>query len=268
MGARALLVVVLFGGLGLVAGRADDPKKLDPKDKGKPDLKQPEKADPTKPLDRVELDRRIAKIAFDASDAGTKLYNAGKPEECFRLYQGTLMALVPLLDHHPKLAAMVRERLDKAASMDARNGSFTLREALDAVQKETLEATMPPKKALYERVGGEKVLRLVVHDFVAAALADKKLDLTRGGKYKFDPKTVEQIEQVLVDILVENTGGPAKPTLPNLRAYLPGTNITQQEFAALVVHFYDALKKNNVPDDEIKELLALARGMQPYVVGQ
>ncbi|HJZ57719.1 MAG TPA: hypothetical protein VKE74_22360 [Gemmataceae bacterium] len=269
MRARALLAAVVFvGGVGLVSGGADDSKKDDSK---KPEAKPSDKADAkpdAKAFDRAELDKRLAKSAYDASDYGTKLYNDGKHADCYRVYQGALIALVPLLDHRPKLAAYVKDQLEKANGLDAKEGSFALRKALDAIYAETSESLFPPKKSLWDRLGGETGVKAVVHDFVAETLADKKLDLTRGGKYKIDSKTAEQLEEVLVDIVREWTGGPAKPTIPNLRAYLPGTKITEDEFEAILRHLHSALVKNKVPETEYKEVILMVRKAKDYIVNQ
>lgn len=273
MRVRAILAAaVLLGGL-VLAGRADDPKKPDakqpdPKDTKKDDKADAKPADPKGGLSRVELDKRIEKMAFEAADAGTKLYAAGNVEGCFRLYQGALIAIVPLLDHRPRLAAYVRDRLDSAAKLDSVKGAFALREALDAVQKEAHEGTLPPKKALWDRLGGEKPVRAVIKDFLATATKDDKLDPTRGGTYTWDAKALENAENVLVNLVREYTGGPAQPTIPNLRAILPGTNITDAEFTMLQTHLYNAMEKNGIGRDERLEVLQLFRTLRAGIVGQ
>ena len=65
------------------------------------------RADEPRPLDRAELDRRAWKVANDAVAVGADLYNRGNHEGCYRLYQGAVIALLPQLDHRPKLAELV-----------------------------------------------------------------------------------------------------------------------------------------------------------------
>src|SRR5262249_22726760 len=86
-----------------------------------------------KPLDRAEIDKRAARAAYDAAGLGTDIFNKGDHGGCFRLYQGTLMGLLPMLDHQPKLSATVKDKLDKAKGLRATDGAMVLREALDAV---------------------------------------------------------------------------------------------------------------------------------------
>lgn len=259
-----LAVAVLVGGLGL-GGAAQDDKKADPKDAKKP---TPMAQEDAKALSRLELDRRIAKIAYDGLEAGVNQWNANNPEGCFRIFQATLMAVVPFLDHRPKLAAYAKGHLEQAAKLDNIKGSVVLREALDAVKNETHAATLPPKKTLWERLGEEKGVRAVVKDFLALAVKDETLDATRGGKFKWDAKAVGEAENVIVDMVREYAGGPPKPTIPNLRAILPGTNVTDAEFDKLQKHLYDAMEKNKVGTEEMREVLQIFRSIRPVVVGK
>jgi len=222
-----------------------------------------------KPFDRTELDKRVAKAAHDAVAFGTDLFNKGNHEGCFRLYQGTLATLHPLLDHRPKLAAVVRDRLDKARDAKPQEGAFVLREALDAVQKETAEALLPPKKAaLWDRLGGEKAVRAVVKDFTAAAVADPKVNFTRNGRYKLDEKGTEKFEQLVVEMVSEVSGGPLKYTGRDMKTTHKGMTITDAEFAATTGHLVATLKKFKVPQPEIDELVKIVESTKPLIVGQ
>jgi hemoglobin len=204
-----------------------------------------------KPLDRAELDKRAAKVAFDAAFAGTAIFNSGGHGECYRLYQGTLMALLPMLDHQPKLATLVKDRLDKAKGMRAADGATVLREALDAVMGQGKPAT-----PLWDRLGGEKTVRTLVREAGTAAAADPKLNFTRDGKYKLDEKGVARMEQLLVEFVSESGGGPLKYTGRNLAAVHKGMKITDDEFAVLMRHLVATLKKHKVGQAEIDELVA------------
>ena len=59
----------------------------------------------------------------------------------------------------------------------------------------------PPaaKKALWDRLGGEAAVKAVVHDFVAAAATDPKVNFTRGGTYAVDAARVELEQQLVRD---------------------------------------------------------------------
>lgn len=236
------------------------------------------------PLDRTEQDKRTAQIVYESALLGSELYNRNNHEGCYRLFQGTLLAVHPMLDHRPKLAAFVKEKLNKAALLPpakAADAAVVLREALDEVQKETVTAFVPAKKggdplvpekktgaALWDRLGGEKVVRVVVKDFVASAGADPKVNFTRGGKYKLDEKGVAKLESSLVELVSQVTGGPLKYTGKDMATVHAGMKITSEEFFALTRHVVDAMKKNNVPIPEQHDLLGVLGATRGEIVGK
>jgi truncated hemoglobin YjbI len=232
-------------------------------------------------LDRAEQDRRTARVVYECSLLGSELYNRGNHEGCFRLYQGTLMAVQPLLDHRPQLASFVKDRLDKAATLRPADGAFALREALDAVQKETAEALggakvdgkdmPPPKKAaaagLWDRLGGEKGVRPLVKDFLTAVAADQRIGFIKSGKLKLTDQSKTQLEQTLVEVLSEFTGGPVKykgsdSTLVNL------VPMAKEDFNLLTVHVFETLKKHKVPQNEMLDAIELFGSTRALVVGK
>ena len=97
MWARILIATTVL--IAASSSRADDP----------PPEKKPAEKPTSEPLERFELDKRAARVAYETAKLGSELWAAGNFEGCFRLYQGSLLALQPMLDHRPKLAAMVRE---------------------------------------------------------------------------------------------------------------------------------------------------------------
>lgn len=239
MRARFLLALALFGtSVSLV--RADD-----------------------KPLERAELDKRVVATTYEIAVAGTKLFNDGNHEGCYRLYQGTITALAPLLDHRPKLQATVKELATKAASQKAVQGAFTLRDALDAIQSDIA----PGKKTtLWDRLGGEKAVKAVVHDFVLAAAEDKKVNFLRDGKFKLDAAGIAKLEQQLVELVSVVSGGPLKYTGRDMKTAHKGMGITDAEFDALAGHLVATLKKYKVPQAEIDELVGLVASTKGDIV--
>src|SRR5262249_20077180 len=138
-------------------------------------------------LSRPELDKRVVNVLRDTIDQGATIFNSGNQEGCYRLYQGSLMAISPLLDHRPAAQKMSAQRLQKAqATRSASDRAFLLRELIDEVRA-TLAKDMPAAavagKSLWDRLGGEPAVRAVVHDFVLAAAPDPKVNFTRGGQF-------------------------------------------------------------------------------------
>lgn len=215
-----------------------------------------------KPLDRAELDKRIVATVYETAVAGTNLFNAGNHEGCFRLYQGALGALVPLLDHRAKLQTSVKASLAKAASQKAADGSFTLRDALDAIQNDIA----PGKKTLWDRLGGEPAVKAVVNDFVLLAADDPKVNFFRNGKYKVDAAGVAKLKTQLVELVSAVSGGPIKYTGRDMKAAHKGMGITDAEFDALAGHLVATLKKFNVPQAEIDELVGLVASTKGDIV--
>ncbi len=230
-----------------------------------------------KPLERSDLDRRIVKVVYEAALVGTDIFNKGNHEGCFRLYQGALVAVQPLLDHRPKLAASVKEHLEKARSMKAPEGAFELRAALDEVQNEIApnpnaktepkNTTPEPKKTtLWERLGGEKGVQKVVDDLVAAVIEDPKVNFLRDGTVKLDKKGVDSLKQKLVEMISETTGGPLKYSGKDMKTAHAGMKITAAEFDALGKALVEVLKKNKVAQTDIDDLMKIVGTTKPLIV--
>jgi len=221
------------------------------------------RADDPKPAHHVALDKIAAKAAYDACVAGTELYNSGNREGCFRLYQGALLGIAPAVEHRTKLAALVKQQVEKAKSLPAAEGAFALRVALDAV-REDIEPS--PKKPLWDRLGGEKAVRAVVHDFVGAAATDSKVNFLRDGKFKLDAKGVEHLEQLLVELISATSGGPLKYSGRDMKTAHAGMKITDAEFDALASDLIATLKKFKVPQAEIDELVGIVASTRKDIV--
>lgn len=222
-----------------------------------------------RPLERTELDKRVVDAVYQTALLGTDIYNKGKHDECFRLYQGALAALQPLLDHRPALMRSVRDRMDKAKAMKPSEGAFLLREALDEIQTEIapssrsdgkVESPPPAKKStLWDRLGGEKTVRAIVKDFLKAAAEDKRVNYFRDGKIKLDGKAHAQMEERFVELVSLFAGGPLdygkgeKPrTLKDAHA---GMKITDAEFDALLDVLRRTLESHKVGKAEADEML-------------
>jgi truncated hemoglobin YjbI len=257
-----LAAAVLVGAFGLSAFA----------DENQPDDKKPveKKKDPVKPNDQ---DWRISYVTWSTVQFGVKLWDDQNYEGCFRLYQGYLVGVVEALEHRPNLAGRVREAMQATATLDAVNGAMELRKVLDTIQLETSgrpSAALNVKKTLWDRLGGEKGARTIVKDFLGEVRKDPKIDLTRGGTYKFDDKDFEAIEQGLVELLSMNSGGPKDLVYngPRITMLVIGTKITDAEFSALYINLYKATIKNNVSDDDRRDLMEILSNYKSTIVGK
>jgi hemoglobin len=214
-----------------------------------------------KPLDRAELDKRAARAAYNAALTGTEMFNSGDHAGCARLYEGTLQALLPMLDHRPQLTTLIAEKLADAKAMRSAQAATTLREGLDAIMGHT-----KPTTTLWERLGGEKTVRVLVREAGTAAATDPKVNFTRNGQYKLDEKGVARMEQLLVEFVSESSGGPLKYTGRNLATIHQGMKITDVEFDALMGHLRATLKKHNIGQREMEELTKGVEGTRKLLV--
>lgn len=254
---RGIGLVLLVMGIGATIGRGDD-KPLTPP-----------------ALERIELDRRIVKTVYDAASLGTEIFNKGNFEGCYRLYQGTLMAVQPLLDQRPKLAQTVKDKLDQSKSMNAVDGAFKLRSALDDIQNDIAPTTSTridskdsktevKPKTLWDRLGGPVGVPKMVKAILVLSLEDATLKpkLARADK-KLD---IKAFEQSLIEYISSVTGGPLKYTGKNMKAAHAGMKITDDEFNAMGAIVEKVLKSNNVDSADIQEFMAILESTRKDIV--
>jgi truncated hemoglobin YjbI len=208
------------------------------------------------------MDAKISQSVFKTIDSGYKLYNGRDPVGCYRVYQGALTALSPLLDYRADLKSTVDAALAKAeAAPDVATKAFTLRTSLDTV----LAATSPPK-SLWTRLGGEPAVTAVVNDFVNLTAGNPKVDFTRGGRYKLDAAGVANIKKQLVDLISATTGGPRKYTGGDMKEVHKGMGITEAQFGAIAGDLIATLDKYKVPKKEKDELIAIVASTKGAIV--
>jgi len=226
----------------------------------------------------MEIDKRVVHAVYETALRGTEVFNKGKHDECFGIYQGLLAGIYPMLDHRPKLATSVKEKMDKARGMKPSDGAFVLRDALDEIQNEIAPSpktgpkvepktepkvepkvdpkTEPKKSTLWERLGGESKVRPIVKDFIKAVSEDKKVNFFRDGKVKLDAKAQARMEQLFVELVSLFAAGPLpyseKRTL--LEAH-EGMKITDAEFDATLAVLQKTLDDHKVGKAESEELM-------------
>jgi hemoglobin len=124
----------------------------------------------------------------------------------------------------------------------------------------------PSARSLYDRVGGEKAIRAVVDDFVAAAAPDPKVDFMRGGKFHASDAWVATLKGHLVAMLGNAFGGPQKYTGRTMKVSHQGMGITTAQFNALAGHLKATLEKHKVPKAEIDEIMTIAASTAPDII--
>lgn len=212
------------------------------------------------PAPEKAQDDRVRAAVTAVISAGAPTFNKGDPAGCCRIYEGGLLALVPMLDHRPDLQRAAKAGLEDALRVpDVSKRAFALREVLDRVHASSLAP-------LWGRLGGEPAVRAVVRDFIGRAAQDPKVNITRGGRFPMDAKAVERVEQLLVEQISAATGGPLKYTGRDMRTTHAGMAITDAEFDAAAADLAAALRKFNEPPRESNELLSIIGSTRKDIV--
>jgi hemoglobin len=223
-----------------------------------------------KPLERLELDRRIVNTVYETALLGTEIYNRGNYEGCYRLYQGALMSLEGILDHRPKLQQTIRDKLALAARLKPEEAAHVLREALDEIQQTIAPAPKNPEiklPALWFRLGGEAAVKAIVDDFFDACVKSPKINFSRGGKYKLDAAEITRQKRLLLELFSLLTGGPLEYSgKRNLKEAHAGMRISDEEFDAMADLLRQTLEKYKVAQRDKDELMKLFEATRPVIV--
>ncbi|MEX2145495.1 MAG: group 1 truncated hemoglobin [Candidatus Rokuibacteriota bacterium] len=123
----------------------------------------------------------------------------------------------------------------------------------------------PAEPSLYKRLGGREGIRGVVDDFVAALVADPRVN-ARFNTLK--PADVERVKTNISDQVCEVTGGPCSYLGKDMKTAHKGMRITEAEWNAGVEDLVKALDKRKVPEKDKKELLGLLTPMKNDIVNQ
>jgi hemoglobin len=122
------------------------------------------------------------------------------------------------------------------------------------------------KKSLYDRIGGEKALTMVVDDFVARAAANPKVNFLRSGAFAASSAFVTQLKGHLVAFMGQAFGGPQKYTGRTMRDAHKGMRITQAEFDALAADLKATLEKHKLGKAEMDEIMKIAASTSSDIV--
>jgi hemoglobin len=215
------------------------------------------------------VDKQLVDALKAVINEGARLYNKENDVAgCYRVYQGGLLAVKPLLAHHPDLQQTVEKALADAGQMSdyekrARSLNRALLDLRNRLKPAADGARLP---SLWDRLGGEKAVRQVVDDFVALAAKDDKVNFTRGGKFKLDAAKVADLKQKLVELISQVTGGPLKYTGKDMKEVHKGMGITDAEFDAAAADLRKAMEKNGVKPAELQDVLKLVATTRKDIV--
>jgi hypothetical protein len=99
--------------------------------------KRKEKADSQPTPETRALEAKLFSTLSTVINRGANLYNRDDPAGCYRLYEGNLMTMRPLLDHRPDLQKAITTAL-ASAERDPQvfRRAFTLRTVMDKIRSE------------------------------------------------------------------------------------------------------------------------------------
>lgn len=112
-------------------------------------------------------------------------------------------------------------------------------------------ATAPPVKTLWERLGGEKAIEPALDRFVGYILdsdPDKKVNMTRDGKYKFDEKARGEMKYKLLCYVSSISGGSLVYTGKSMPDAHQGMNIKPSEYDEMMKWLRSAFELQKPPD--------------------
>jgi len=116
------------------------------------------------------------------------------------------------------------------------------------------------KTSLYDRIGGETVVRSVTEDIWNN---HSKNPIVNNRFSNSDPAYVKQ---KVYEIIVATTGGPVEYTGKDMTVTHAGMNISDMEFNAVVDDVLKAFDMNNIGKPERAEVLAILWSVKDQIV--
>ena len=121
---------------------------------------------------------------------------------------------------------------------------------------------------LWETLGGENQMTKIVSDFLDAAVADPRVNYSRGGRYPLDAGVLTRTKRSALEFLSQAMGGPLAYSGRSLREIHGQMNIADAEFAAFVGHFKQALEKHGVSTELIQIVMQAVATVRPMIVAR
>ncbi len=118
-------------------------------------------------------------------------------------------------------------------------------------------------KTLYERLGGYDGITAFVNDLMPRIRADSQL----GRFYQYRGEDgVEREQQLLIDFLCSNAGGPVYYTGRDMKLLHKGMKINESDWSALMDHTGDTMEALNVAGQERDDVVAFVSSLKEDIV--
>jgi hemoglobin len=224
---------------------------------------------PAGDIRRGDLDRQIDAALRQVISDACQLHNAGKFSESAHTFRGGLIAVKPLLRHHPRAQKLIEKGLaDSQRQWFTEEQSWELRYVVDAVREEVWPQRPPTGKGdtLWQRVGGERNATRIVDDFIDAAIRDPAVNFFRGDKFKMTPEQIQTMKRHIVLLASDITGGPDRYTGKSMAKAHENLGITDAEFNAILPHLERALRRHDVKPKDIAIIMEAAASTRKSIV--
>ncbi len=119
------------------------------------------------------------------------------------------------------------------------------------------------EKTLYERLGGYEGITAFVNDVMPRVRADSQLG--RFYQNRGDDG-IEREQQLLIDYLCSNAGGPVYYTGRDMKLTHVGMKISESDWSALMGHAGDTMEALNVPKQERDDVVAFVMSLKEDIV--
>ncbi len=139
-----------------------------------------------------------------------------------------------------------------------------------------------PKKSLFDRLGGDKGVNLIVDDWINRAIADPRVNwerkgVTQGGfsfrrnrsiEWQATPEAVARMKKHIAQFIAVATGGPATYEGREMSVVHGGMHVSNANFDAAIGDLKASLDKLGLPTEEQKELLAIVESTRPQIASE
>jgi len=121
---------------------------------------------------------------------------------------------------------------------------------------------MSESQSIYTEIGGQDTVEAIVSDFYDDVFEDPLLEPYFEG---IDRNTLYSHQ---VQFISSVAGGPVSYDGVDMQQAHRGMGITGEAFKRVATYLDDALRENNVSEDNIEEILEAVGDLEPDVVGQ
>lgn len=220
--------------------------------------------------DNAQTDQAVHGALRDVINHGADLFNINADHAgCYRVYEGALMTVKPLLGHHPDLVKAIDQGLAEAKEQPkVADRAFTLRKVLDVVRTKIKSTAIDPipvaKESLWDKLRGKDKFPRLVDEYVADVVADPRIDFGRAGKLKFD---LDKVKVDVFEYIGKKTDAGMTSRAVSFKDALDATHLEDFEFNLAVALFKEKLKKAGINTADANALVkALAITQKPLAV--